>query len=139
MESFNGHFKGENKSLFHEAANIWELERVIAQQMEYYNSRRRHSTLGYTAPMDHMIREDVLPQPAVDLALQMHLNWRKIPTACPPLDRFLQQTRPLRDDLLSLCVARFGIGVSATGTLVHMYSQCTVSTDTDFAQSKGWT
>jgi hypothetical protein len=23
MESFNGHFKGESESLFHNAANIW--------------------------------------------------------------------------------------------------------------------
>jgi putative transposase len=69
MESFNGHFKGENESLFHEAANIWELERVIAQQMEYYNSRRRHSTLGYTAPINHIIQEEILPQPAVGLAV----------------------------------------------------------------------
>jgi putative transposase len=68
MESFNGHFKGENESLFHEAANIWELERGIAQQMEYYNCRRRHSTLGYTAPMNYIIQEEILPQPAVGLA-----------------------------------------------------------------------
>jgi len=70
MESFNGRFKGENKSLFHEAANIWELKRVIARQMEYYNNRRRHSALGYTAPMNYIIREKILPQPAVGLALQ---------------------------------------------------------------------
>ena len=35
MESFNGHFKGESKSLFHDAANLWELERIIDQQMVY--------------------------------------------------------------------------------------------------------
>ena len=70
MESFNGHFKGENESLFYEAANTWELGRVIAQQMEYYNGRRRHSTLGYTAPIDYIIQEEILPQPTVGLALQ---------------------------------------------------------------------
>ena len=70
MESFNGRFKGENKSLFHEAANIWELERMIAAQIEYHNCRRRHSALGYTAPMNYIIREKILPQPAVGLALQ---------------------------------------------------------------------
>ena len=68
MESFNGHFKGENKSLFHDAANIWELERVIGQQMGYYNSRRRHATLEYTAPMSYISQEEILPQPAVGLA-----------------------------------------------------------------------
>jgi putative transposase len=70
MESFNGRFKGENASLFHEAANIWELSRLIAQQMEYHNCKRRHSTLGYTAPMNYIIQEEILPQPAVGLALQ---------------------------------------------------------------------
>lgn len=70
MESFNSRFKGENESLFHEAANIWELGRLIAQQMEYHNSKRRHSALGYTAPIDYIIQEEILPQPAVGLALQ---------------------------------------------------------------------
>ena len=68
MEPFNGHSKGENKSLFHDAANIWRLERVIARQMVYYNSRRRRVTLRYTAPMNYIIREEILPQPAVGLA-----------------------------------------------------------------------
>ena len=70
MESFNSRFKGENKNLFHEAANIWELGRLIAQQIEYHNSRRRHSTLGNTAPIDYIIQEEILPQPALGLALQ---------------------------------------------------------------------
>ena len=68
MESFNGHFKGESKSLFYDAANLWELERGIGQQMAYYNGRRMHATLGYTASMNYMIREEILPQPAVGLA-----------------------------------------------------------------------
>jgi putative transposase len=70
MESFNGRFKGENKSLFHEAANIWELKRLIARQIEYYNCRRRHSTLGYTAPINYIIQKEILPQPVLGLALQ---------------------------------------------------------------------
>ena len=70
MESFNSRFKGENKSLLHEAANIWELRRLIAQQMEYHNCRRKHSTLGYTAPINYIIQEEILPQPMVALALQ---------------------------------------------------------------------
>ena len=68
MESFNGRFKGENASLFHEAANIWELDRLVARQMHYYNNRRRHSALEYTAPVDYIIREKILPQAAVGLA-----------------------------------------------------------------------
>jgi len=46
MESFNGHFKGEKGSLFYDAANIWELTRTIAMQVDYYNAQRRHSALG---------------------------------------------------------------------------------------------
>jgi putative transposase len=70
MESFNGRFKVENASLFHEAANIWELGRMIAQQIDYHNRRRRHSTLGYTAPIDYIIQEEILPQSVFGLALQ---------------------------------------------------------------------
>jgi len=70
MESFNSRFKGENKSLFHEAANIWELRRLIAAQMGYHNCRRRHSTLDYTAPINYIIQEEILPQPVLGLALQ---------------------------------------------------------------------
>jgi transposase InsO family protein len=68
MESFFGRFKPENVSLFHEAANIWELGRMIAQQIDYYNRRRRHSTLGNTAPINYIIQKEILPQPALGLA-----------------------------------------------------------------------
>jgi len=69
MESFFGRFKTENQSLFHEAMNIWELRRMIAQQIDYYNLRRRHSTLGNTAPMDYVNKEGILPEPALGLAV----------------------------------------------------------------------
>jgi len=39
-ESFFGGFKTENVSLFNEAVNIWELRRIIGQQIDYYTSRR---------------------------------------------------------------------------------------------------
>jgi len=68
MESFNGHFKGENKSLFHDVANIWELKRLISERLQYYNDRRRHSTLANTAPTKYIIQEEILPQPTVGLA-----------------------------------------------------------------------
>ena len=61
---------GRGKSLFHEAANIWELKRTIAEQMQYYNCRRRHSALGYQSPINYIIQEEILPQSAVGLALQ---------------------------------------------------------------------
>lgn len=67
MESFNGHFKGENGSLFYDAANIWELMRVISRQVDYYNKSRRHSALGNVAPWIYINREEVFPDPVVDL------------------------------------------------------------------------
>ena len=68
MESFNGHFKGESGSLFGDARNMWELRRAIADQIEYYNARRRHSTLGYLAPWTYVKQEVTLPDPTLDLA-----------------------------------------------------------------------
>jgi transposase InsO family protein len=66
MESFNGHFKGENGSLFHDAANIWKLKRAVGMQVEYYNVQRRHSALGYLAPRTYIKREASLPEPILD-------------------------------------------------------------------------
>lgn len=47
MESFNGNFKGENGSMFYDAANIRELRRavgmVVGMQVGYDNAQRRHS------------------------------------------------------------------------------------------------
>ncbi len=54
MESFNGHFKQEGNSLFLDACNIGELGIVIARQMVYYNTKRRHSSLDYVAPMTYI-------------------------------------------------------------------------------------
>lgn len=42
----------------------------MAQQVEYHNSRRRHSALGYTAPIDYIIQEEILPELALGLAPQ---------------------------------------------------------------------
>jgi len=68
MESFDGRLRGENKSLFHDAANLWELNRLVARQMAYYDGKPRHATLGYTAPVAYIIQEGILPQSAVGLA-----------------------------------------------------------------------
>jgi len=58
MESFNGHFKQEGNSLFLDvfldAGDIEELKAVVSRQMEYYNTRRRHSSLGYVSPMAYI-------------------------------------------------------------------------------------
>jgi transposase InsO family protein len=56
MESFNGHFKGEAHSLFLEAQILAELIAVVDDRMHYYNTVRRHSTIGYVAPLTYIAR-----------------------------------------------------------------------------------
>ena len=51
MESFFGRFKTENRSLVLDARTLEELQAVVAERMDYYNNRRRHSTIGYQAPV----------------------------------------------------------------------------------------
>ena len=51
MESFNSHFKGEGESLFLEAETMTQLRQVVDQRMAYYNGERRHSSIGYQAPL----------------------------------------------------------------------------------------
>jgi len=51
MESFIGRFKTENRSLLLDARTLEELQAVVAERMDYYNHRRRHSTIGYQAPV----------------------------------------------------------------------------------------
>lgn len=68
MESFNGRFKGENADLFLDVRNIWELRRVIDERVRYYNRRRRHSALGYMAPLTYIEHEMNLPELAVGVA-----------------------------------------------------------------------
>lgn len=50
MESFFGHFKPENRSLFLDAQTIEELVDVVRERIRYYNWKRRHSSLGNQAP-----------------------------------------------------------------------------------------
>lgn len=56
MESFNGHFKGEGHSLFLEAQTLTELITVVNQRMHYYNTERRHSSIGYVPPLTYIKR-----------------------------------------------------------------------------------
>ena len=56
MESFNSHFKGEGRSFFLEAQSMTELIMIVAERMEYYNSQRRHSSIGYLPPLTHIER-----------------------------------------------------------------------------------
>jgi putative transposase len=56
MESFNGRFKTEGHSLFLEAASIRELIAVVDERMQHYNTRRRHSSIGYLSPLTYIER-----------------------------------------------------------------------------------
>lgn len=56
MESFNGHFKGEGHSLFLEAQTLADLKEVVNQRMNYYNTERRHSSIGYVPPLTYIRR-----------------------------------------------------------------------------------
>ena len=55
-ESFFGHFKTENKSLFLNAKTSDELIEIAAERMNYYNEKRRHQSLGNIAPLKHLER-----------------------------------------------------------------------------------
>jgi transposase InsO family protein len=54
MESFNSRFKAEGASLFLDAADLDQLEQVVARQMTYHNTQRRHSSLGYLSPLAYL-------------------------------------------------------------------------------------
>jgi putative transposase len=56
MESFIGHFKEEGRSLFLDAQNIAELARLVDSRMVYYNTDRRHSSIGYVPPLRYIER-----------------------------------------------------------------------------------
>lgn len=51
MEAFNSRFKAEGHSLFLEAQTFIDLSAVVDMRMEYYNTERRHSSIGYLPPM----------------------------------------------------------------------------------------
>lgn len=51
MESFNGHFKGDLKSLVADGRTLAEVKQVVAKQIRYYNWQRRHSSIDYLPPM----------------------------------------------------------------------------------------
>jgi transposase InsO family protein len=51
MEAFISRFKAENRSLLLDAQDLSELAEVVDQRMWYYNSERRHSSIGYLSPL----------------------------------------------------------------------------------------
>ena len=70
MESFWAHFKGENMSLFLEAATLEELEWVIGKQMGYYNNERRHSWLEYRSPVEYLTSVGFIPKTLAEIGLE---------------------------------------------------------------------
>lgn len=54
MESFNSHFKGENQSLFADCQTMAELKQVVQNRINYYNTVRRHSSIGYLSPLAYI-------------------------------------------------------------------------------------
>jgi transposase InsO family protein len=56
MESFNGRFKGEGHSLFLETQSLGELVTVVDERMRYYNTERRHSSIGCVPPLTYIKR-----------------------------------------------------------------------------------
>jgi len=59
MESFHSRFKQEGRSLFLEARSLTELKQIVDGRMTYYNTDRRHSTLGYVAPLAFVRQQEV--------------------------------------------------------------------------------
>jgi len=56
MESFNGRFKTEGDSLFLDAGTLGGLIAVVDERMLYYNTERRHSSIGYVSPFTYIKR-----------------------------------------------------------------------------------
>lgn len=54
MESFYSRFKGENHSLLADVQGLQPLDVAVGERMLYHNQVRRHSTLGYVAPMTYV-------------------------------------------------------------------------------------
>ena len=54
MEAFNSRFKTENRSLLLDTQTLQELQALVAERMDYYNRQRRHSSIGYRAPMTYI-------------------------------------------------------------------------------------
>jgi len=56
MESFFSRFKEEGRSLFFDAGSITELAALVDSRMAYYNTDRRHSSVGYVPPLTYIKR-----------------------------------------------------------------------------------
>lgn len=66
MESFNGRFKTENNQIFIEAQTEREAIKLVKEQINYYNQKRRHSCLDNTSPNNFI--KNLLTNPTTILA-----------------------------------------------------------------------
>lgn len=55
MEGFNSRLKAENATLFLDAETLEELHQLVADRIDYYNRSRRHSSIGYVAPLTYLM------------------------------------------------------------------------------------
>ncbi len=66
IESFWGRFETENSELILEAKTLEEVNKIVNEQLEYYNHKRRHSALDYRRPyeviLEAITEEDTLPE-----------------------------------------------------------------------------
>jgi transposase InsO family protein len=66
IESFWGRFSTENGELILQAETEEEVRKIVTEQLEYYNRKRRHSALDYRRPYEVMLAtttgEDTLPK-----------------------------------------------------------------------------
>jgi putative transposase len=65
MESFNGHFKGENESIFWEISGLDALRSAVQTRLVYYNDIRRHASLDNVSPLNFLKNHGFEPRPGV--------------------------------------------------------------------------
>lgn len=55
IESFWGRFETENGELLLEAETVEEAGKIVGEQLDYYNRKRRHSALDYRVPYEVLL------------------------------------------------------------------------------------
>jgi putative transposase len=63
MESFNSHFKEENRSVFWEQDRLASLRGVVQRRIDYYNDIRRHASLDNLSPQAFLKKHGLEPRP----------------------------------------------------------------------------
>jgi putative transposase len=94
MESFFGRFKTEGRSRFWVAEDLNQLDRIVAERVDYYNHARRHSSLAYQTPLEALRQMRLDGQATAVLSVDSLDNSSRLPTL--PTDRLrrVSSTRP---------------------------------------------